>query len=90
MQQLDVIYTDNVASLMPPSPRSISESPVGPAGMLPFDEGDYELYTSALTYEFDAVQLYLTVNHMEDSGYGMGQMAWRGTVSAAAIWTLPM
>lgn len=90
VQQLDVIYTDNVASLMPPSPRSISESPVGPAGMLPFDEGDYELYTSALTYEFDAVQLYLTVNHMEDSGYGMGQMAWRGTVSAAAIWTLPM
>jgi iron complex outermembrane receptor protein len=75
VQQLDSIYTDNVAALMPAHPRTISESPVGPAGMLPFDEGEYELYTSAITYEFDAVQLYLTVNHIEDSGIGLGQMA---------------
>jgi iron complex outermembrane receptor protein len=75
VQQLDSIYTDNVASLMPSSPGTISESPVGPAGMLPFDEGDYELYTSALTYDFDAVQLYLTVNHIDESGEGLGQMA---------------
>jgi iron complex outermembrane receptor protein len=75
LQQLDSIYTDNVASLMPPNPRTISESPVGPAGMLQFDEGDYELYTSALSYDFDAVLLYLTVNHIDESGQGLGQMA---------------
>lgn len=75
LEQLDTIYTGNVASLMPADPRTISESAAGPAGILPYDEGDYELYTSALTYEFDAFQFYLSVNRIEETSFGLGQMA---------------
>ncbi|MEH6548893.1 MAG: TonB-dependent receptor [Pseudomonadales bacterium] len=74
-QQLTDVYTQNIAALMPPTPGSVTETAAGPAGTLQVDSGEYELYTTALTYEFDSIQLYATANRMEEESYGLGQMA---------------
>ncbi|MEH6590678.1 MAG: TonB-dependent receptor [Halioglobus sp.] len=73
LEQLNDIYSANVADLLPSTPDSLWDSVAGPAGTLPYDEGDYELFTTALTYDFDAVQFYLTANKMEESSVGLSQ-----------------
>ncbi|MEH6584522.1 MAG: TonB-dependent receptor [Halioglobus sp.] len=72
-QQLTEMYTQNIAQLMPPIPNTVTETMAGPAGILPVDNGEYELFTTAFTYEFDSVQLYATANRMEEESYGIGQ-----------------
>lgn len=73
LAQLDDIYTANVASLLPGTPGAVWDSLAGPAGTLPYDKGDYELYTTALTYDFDSVQFYATANQLEESSLGLSQ-----------------
>ena len=75
VEQLGAIYTQNIGSLMPPTPGSVADSPAGPKGTLPFDKGEYELYTTALTYDFDSVQLYLTANKIEETSLGLAQVS---------------
>ncbi|MBT4520487.1 MAG: TonB-dependent receptor [Halieaceae bacterium] len=75
VEQAVQIYTPIVAGLMPPTPYSLSDSRVAPRGTLPFDEGDYELLTTALTYDFDAVQLYITANKIEETSQGLAQIS---------------
>jgi iron complex outermembrane receptor protein len=73
--QVADIYAQNIGSLMPPTPHAVADSPAGPKGTLPYEEGDYELYTSALTYDFDSVQLYVTVNKIEQSSDALAQIS---------------
>jgi iron complex outermembrane recepter protein len=73
--QLTEIFTQSVGSLMLESPGALFDSEGGAAGTLPYDEGEYELFTSALTYEFDALQFYMTANRMEESSGGLAQIS---------------
>ncbi|MEH6581577.1 MAG: TonB-dependent receptor [Halioglobus sp.] len=73
LEQLDEIYTPNVASLMPATPYSLFDSAAGPAGTLPYSDRDYELYTSSLSYDFDSVQLYVTANKIEENSLALAQ-----------------
>jgi len=75
LQQLSTIYAQNIANLMPPTPGSVADSPAGPKGTLPFDQGEYELYSTAVTYDFDTVQLYLTANKIEETSLGLAQIS---------------
>jgi iron complex outermembrane receptor protein len=74
-QQVNEIYTQNIGALMPPTPFSVSDSPAGPKGTLPYDEGEYELFTSAFTYDFDALQFYVSANKLEESSSGLAQIS---------------
>jgi iron complex outermembrane receptor protein len=71
--QLEEIYTANVASLLPATPYSLFDSAAGPEGTLPYSDRDYELYTSSLSYDFDSVQLYVTANKIEESSLALAQ-----------------
>jgi len=74
-QQLTEIYTANIADLYLPTPGSVTDTIAGPAGTLQVDNGEYELFTAAFSYEFDSILLYATANRMEEESYGLGQMA---------------
>jgi len=73
LEQLDEIYTANIAPLLPATPYSLYDSAAGPAGILPYSDRDYELYTSSLSYDFDSVQLYVTANRIEETSLALAQ-----------------
>jgi iron complex outermembrane receptor protein len=73
VEQLGDIYSANTAALLPTTPGAVWDSVAGRQGTLPYDEGEYELYTTALSYDFDSVQVYLTANRIEETSMALSQ-----------------